>query len=70
MNAGACPNQKCDAFIEFNSINKFPVKCSKCSEEVSENDHQQFKEIMHATRVHLDSLKSSKVACKHENLRT
>lgn len=70
MNAGACPNQKCDAFIEYNSINKLPSKCSKCSEQITEKDYQQFKDIMQATRSHLDSLKMSNVACKLDTAHT
>lgn len=64
MNAAACPNQKCDEFIEFDSINGLPTKCNRCNEKITEKHYQQFKEITQATRLHLDSLKMSNVACK------
>lgn len=64
MNTGACPNRRCDEFIDFYSNNAFPTKCIRCREEITEKHHQQFKEIMQATRAHLDSLKMSDVACK------
>lgn len=70
MNTGACPNKKCDDFIVYDSINGFPIKCSRCSEEITEKHYQQFKEIMQATRAHLDSLKMSNVACKCNSIRS
>lgn len=64
MNAGACPNKKCNEFIDFDSVNTFPLKCKKCNERISEKHYQHFKEIVNASRIHLDSLKMSNVACK------
>lgn len=66
MNTGACPNKKCDEFIEFSAINSFPTKCIRCTEEITEKHYQQFKDIMQATRSHLDSLKMSNIACKYD----
>lgn len=66
MNTGACPNRKCDEFIDFDAIAQFPTKCIKCSEEITGKHHQQFKDIMQATRSHLDALKMSNVACAYQ----
>ncbi|XP_031626334.1 histone-lysine N-methyltransferase SMYD3 [Contarinia nasturtii] len=62
MNAGACPNAKCQAFISFDTIKSYPTKCAKCNECISEKDAQRFKDIMQTTRMHLDSMKMSSVA--------
>lgn len=64
MNAGACPNAKCQEFINFDSIKSYPAKCPKCDERITEKDNQCFKDIMQTTRMHLDSMKMSSVACK------
>lgn len=64
MNAGACPNAKCSEYIDFDSIKTYPAKCRKCDEEITENQYQHFKDIMSATRSHLDGMKMSNVACK------
>lgn len=64
MNAGACPNPKCSEYIDFDSIKMYPTKCKKCGEEITEKHYQHFKDIMNATRTHLDSLKMSNIACK------
>lgn len=64
MNSGACPNAKCNEFIDFDSIKIFPTKCKKCDEHITEKHNQHYKDIMYATRMHLDTMKMSSVACK------
>ncbi|XP_055307326.1 histone-lysine N-methyltransferase SMYD3 isoform X2 [Sitodiplosis mosellana] len=62
MNAGACSNAKCNEFIDFESLKKYPTNCKKCDERITAKHYQQFKDVMHATRMHLDSMKMSSVA--------
>lgn len=64
MNAGACLNAKCTEYIDYDSIKIYPTKCQKCNELITKKNYQQFKEILNTTKTHLDSLKSSSVACK------
>lgn len=64
MNAGACPNEKCNEYIDFELLKKYPANCMKCDESITLSHYQQFKDIMQATRMHLDSMKMSSVACK------
>lgn len=64
MNAGACANKQCNEYIDFDSIGAYPTSCKKCGERITESHHRQFKEIMSATRMHLDKMKMSSVACK------
>lgn len=64
MNTGACPNKKCDEFIDYDSIKEFPTKCNRCNEDITEKHYQNFKEIMQTTRSHLEELKMSDVTCK------
>lgn len=64
MNAGACPNAKCAEFIDFESMTTFPTKCKTCDEVITEKHCQHFKDMMYATRMHLDKMKMSSVACK------
>lgn len=64
MNAGACPNAKCNEFIDFQSTKKYPIKCMRCDEVITEEHHQKYMDIMHASRMHLDSMKMSSFACK------
>lgn len=64
MNAGACPNEKCNEFIDFESIEAYPTNCKRCSERITETHHQHFKEILNMTQMHLDKMKLSSVACK------
>lgn len=64
MDAGACPNTKCHESINFESLKNYPTNCKKCDERITVKHYQNFKDIMHATRMHLDSMKMSSIACK------
>lgn len=64
MNAGACPNEKCNEYIDFKSIEAYPTNCKRCSERITKAHHQHFKEILNMTQMHLDKMKLSSVACK------
>lgn len=65
MNAGACPNfVRCNEFIDFESVKKYPTKCQRCDERITNKHYQQYKDIMLQTRMHLDSMKMASVACK------
>lgn len=64
MKAGACPNAKCMEAVNFESIKAFPTKCNQCGERILEHHNQQFKDVMDATRMHLDNMKTSSIACK------
>lgn len=66
MNAGACPNAKCSEFIDFDTQKSYPTKCKKCDEPITENHYQHYADIMHATKMHLDTMKMSSVACKRQ----
>lgn len=64
MNAGACPNGKCNAFINFVSFERFPAKCRNCDEIITDKHHQLYQDLMHTTQMHLDKMKLASVACK------
>lgn len=64
MNAGACPNGKCNAFINFDSFERFPAKCQNCEEIITDKHHQLYEDLMHTTQMHLDKMKLAGVACK------
>lgn len=68
MNAGACTNPKCNEYIDIESCKRFPIKCEKCDETITEKHYQLYKDIMHATRMHLDTMQTSSTACKLEFL--
>lgn len=68
MNAGACPNAKCKEFIDFESKETFPTNCENCNEQITKEHYQHYKDIMHATRMHLDKMKMSSVACELLNI--
>lgn len=69
MNAAACPNKKCNAIINLEEKNvKLPFNCSKCVEIISEKQRQVYKDVMSMTRMHLDKMKSSSIACNFDVL--
>lgn len=67
MNAGACPNEKCQEIINYSQMKTFPIKCDNCSEIITEKHSQLYGDIMHVTRIQLDKMKSSSVACNYQN---
>lgn len=64
MNAAACPNPKCNEVL--NLQNDETIKCPRCEEAVSEKCRQTFRDVMSATRMHLDKMKMCNVACKFD----
>lgn len=66
MNAAACLNKKCDAFIDFNTKPEFPMKCNKCDQSITAKHYEAFKDMVSVTREHLDKMKVSSMACKRD----
>lgn len=67
MSAAACPNTKCNQMIYFEENIKLPMNCSKCEQLITEKHHQMYRDVTHATRMHLDKMKMSNIACKFIN---
>lgn len=64
MSAAACLNTNCDQMIHFEENIKLPMNCSKCDQLITEKHHQMYRDVTHATRMHLDKMKMSNIACK------
>lgn len=62
MNAAACPNPKCSESLNLQTDET--TKCPKCDEAISEKYRQMFRDVMSVSRMHLDKMKMSNVACK------
>lgn len=69
MNAAACPNSKCIQMIQFDENGaKLPFNCSKCDQPITEKHLQTFRDVSIATRMHLDKMKMSNVACNSNKI--
>lgn len=64
MSSASCPNQHCDEMIFFIQNIKLPFECKKCKQMITSKHQQTYNEIMDLTRMHLDQMKMSNVACK------
>lgn len=64
MNAAACSNSKCNEMIHFKENSKLPFNCNKCDHQITEKHYQMYRDVLHATRLHLDKMKMSNIACK------
>lgn len=71
MNAAACSNAKCSGLV--NLLNCSPsanVQCAKCSVTIPRSHIESFKEVMAATRMHLDKMKLSSMVCEYKCMRS
>lgn len=64
MNAAACPNTKCSQIIHFDANTKLPFTCSNCDHFITEKHYQLYRDVDNATRMHLDNMKLSNIACE------
>lgn len=57
MDAAACPNKNCSAYVDINLNN-----CQRCGTGISPRHRNCFAEAMTLTKSHLDNMKE--IACK------
>lgn len=62
MNAAACPNPNCTEPLDMQTDDEV-TKCQRCDEAVTDKHRQTYRDMMLVTRMHLDKMKQSSVAC-------
>lgn len=62
-NAAACPNSRCNEYLDFLRSNDV---CPKCKAVVTNEQVDRFHEVVELTKMHLDKMKD--IACKSVNL--
>lgn len=50
--------------IHFDENTELPFNCSKCDHLITVKHHQMYRDVVNATRMHLDKMKMSNIACK------
>lgn len=62
MNAAACPNEKCNEFLNLYA-EPLPTECTKCKAEIGTEHVETFMEIMELTKIHVENMKD--IACEY-----
>lgn len=62
MNAAACPNKKCNAFINFECLEASTTSsCEKCHTTIQQDFFERFNETVDLTKSHVENMKD--IAC-------
>lgn len=62
MNAAACPNKKCNAYLNVQSLPcAEPFKCEKCHTIITHDFVENFHDTMEFTKTHVENMKD--IAC-------
>lgn len=62
-NAAACPNAKCNEYLDIRRLNDV---CPKCNAAITNEHKDRFSEVIELTQMHLDQMKD--IACKSLNV--
>ena len=62
MNAAACPNAKCNEYINVQNNTK-EDECGSCGATITTEHISKYYEIMELTKLHIENMKD--VACKN-----
>lgn len=63
MSSASCPNKNCAEMIFFAENTKLPSECEKCKQTITAKHRDTYTEVMDLTKLHLDQMKMSRVAC-------
>lgn len=64
MSSASCPNKNCTEMIFLAENTKLPFECEKCKQTITAKHRETYSEVMNLTKLHLDQMKMSRVACK------
>lgn len=71
MNAAACSNAKCSGLVNLMDCSPSAnVQCAKCLVTIPRSHIESFKDVMAATRMHLDKMKFSSMVCEYKPVRS